>query len=205
MSLNLTFSNLIQRYTQQTAGIDQYWHEIETAYKGPKRYYHNLTHLEQLFQQLLPLKAEITDWDTLLFSLFYHDIVYKVRRQDNEEKSAELAQERLQALSYPPERIERCVAQIIATKSHTLSSDADTNLFTDADLAVLGQDWPTYHSYAQQVRREYAIYPDLLYKPGRRKVLQHFLDMERIFKTAHFYDLYEQKARTNLSQELAEL
>lgn len=205
MSLNVTFSNLIQRYTQQTAVIDQYWQEIETAYNGPKRHYHNLAHLEQLFQQLLPLKPEIADWETLLFSLFYHDIVYKVRRQDNEEKSAELAQERLQALSYPPDRIERCVAQIIATKSHTLSSDVDTNLFTDADLAILGQDWPTYHSYAQQVRREYAIYPDLLYKPGRRKVLQHFLGMERIFKTAHFYDLYEQKARTNLSRELAEL
>lgn len=205
MSLKVSFSNLIQRYTEQTAVIDQYWQEIETAYKGPKRHYHKLTHLEQVFQQLLPLRAEIADWDTLLFSLFYHDIVYNVRRQDNEEKSAELAQERLQALVYPPERIEKCVAQIIATKSHTLSPNADTNLFTDADLAILGQDWPIYHSYTQQVRREYAIYPDLLYKPGRRKVLQHFLDMERIFKTAHFYDLYEQKARVNLSQELAEL
>lgn len=205
MLLKDIFTNLTAIYTQDAALVDQYWLEIEKAYGGKKRHYHNLNHLEQLWQQLLPLKAKIADWETLLFSLFYHDIVYKVRRQDNEEKSAELAQERLQALSYPPDRIERCVAQIIATKSHTLSTDADTNLFTDADLAILGQDWPTYHTYALQVRREYAIYPDLLYKPGRRKVLQHFLNMERIFKTSHFYDLYEQKARSNLSRELAEL
>lgn len=205
MVLKDIFTNLMQSYAEDVVLREQYWLEIEKAYTGSKRHYHNLTHLEQLFQQLLPLKAEIADWDTLLFSLFYHDIVYNVRRQDNEEKSAELAKKRLTDLHYPLERVEKCVAQIIATKSHTLSPDADTNLFTDADLAILGRDWPTYHSYTQQVRREYAIYPDLLYKPGRRKVLQHFLDMERIFKTAHFYDLYEQKARANLSQELAEL
>lgn len=205
MLLKDIFTSLMSAYTQDAALVDQYWLEIEKAYGGKKRYYHNLTHLEQLWQQILPVKAEIADWDTLLFSLFYHDIVYNVHRQDNEEKSAELGKERLQDLSFPPKRIEKCVAQIIATKSHTLSPDADTNLFTDADLAILGQDWPTYHTYTQQVRREYAIYPDLLYKPGRRKVLQHFLNMERIFKTTPFYDLYEQKARINLSQELAEL
>lgn len=205
MLLKDIFNNLLAAYTKDNALLEQYWLEIEKAYGAKGRHYHNLRHLDQLLQQLLPLKAEIADWDTLLFSLFYHDIVYNVRRQDNEEKSAELAQKRLQALAYPSERILNCVSQIIATKSHTLSSDADTNLFTDADLAILGQDWSTYHNYAQQVRREYAIYPDLLYKPGRRKVLQHFLDMERIFKTSHFYDLYEQKAHSNLSRELAEL
>jgi predicted metal-dependent HD superfamily phosphohydrolase len=55
------------------------------------------------------------------------------------------------------------------------------------------------------VRREYSIYPDLLYKPGRKKVLQHFLNMEHIFKTIHFYTLYEQNARNNLNREIAEL
>ncbi|WP_373553145.1 hypothetical protein [Haliscomenobacter sp.] len=205
MLLKDTFTALIQTYTQDAAVIEPHWLEIEKAYSGKKRHYHNLTHLEQLWQQLLPLKAEITDWDTVLFSLFYHDIVYNVRRQDNEEKSAELAKQRLQALPYPPAGIEKCIVQILATKSHALSSDLDTNLFTDADLAILGQDWPTYHSYTLQVRQEYAIYPDLLYKPGRKKVLQHFLNMERIFKTAHFFSLYEQVARTNLSREIGEL
>jgi predicted metal-dependent HD superfamily phosphohydrolase len=131
--------------------------------------------------------------------------VYNVRRQDNEEKSAELAQQRLQTLHYSSAGIDKCVAQILATKGHTTSPDLDTNLFTDADLAILGQDWPTYHNYTQQVRREYSIYPDLLYKPGRKKVLQHFLNMERIFKTSHFYALYEQNARNNLNREIAEL
>lgn len=205
MPIKDVFTALIQPYSTDPEVVNQYWLEIEKAYSGKKRHYHNLSHLEQLWQQLLPLKATIVDWDTLLFSLFYHDVVYNVRRQDNEEKSAELAQQRLQALYYPSAGIDKCVAQILATKSHTSSPDLDTNLFTDADLAILGQDWPTYHNYTQQVRREYSIYPDLLYKPGRKKVLQHFLNMERIFKTTHFYTLYEQNARNNLYREIAEL
>lgn len=205
MLLKDTFTTLLQSYIQDAGVMEQYWLEIEKAYSGKKRHYHNLTHLEHLGQHLLSIQTEIQDWDTLLFSLFYHDVVYNVRRQDNEEKSAELAHQRLQALNYPPVGIEKCVAQILATKSHTLNPDLDTNLFTDADLAILGQAWPTYHTYTQQIRREYAIYPDLLYKPGRKKVLQHFLNMESIFKTTHFYDLYEQNARANLSREMAEL
>jgi predicted metal-dependent HD superfamily phosphohydrolase len=42
------------------------------------------------------------------------------------------------------------------------------------------------------------MYPDFLYKPGRRKVLTHFLEMERIFKSDHFYQKYEEQARKNL-------
>ena len=205
MLLKDTFTTLIHLYSKDAVVVEQYWLEVEKAHSGKKRHYHNLTHLEQLWQQLLPLKTEITDWDTLLFSLFYHDIVYNVRRQDNEEKSADLARQRLQELNYPEPAIQNCVAQILATKGHTISPDVDINLFTDADLSILGQDWAIYLTYTQQVRREYSIYPDLLYKPGRKKVLQHFLNMERIFKTAHFFDLYEKVARTNLSREIGEL
>jgi predicted metal-dependent HD superfamily phosphohydrolase len=46
------------------------------------------------------------------------------------------------------------------------------------------------------------MYPDFLYRPGRRKVLQHFLDMERIFKTEEFASKFEKQARVNLGWEL---
>ena len=49
------------------------------------------------------------------------------------------------------------------------------------------------------------FYPDLLYKPGRKKVLQHFLSMERIFKTEQFFSRFEDKARKNLLQEFETL
>ncbi len=111
-----------------------------------QRHYHTLTHLEKLLEQLAPITG-IDDWDTLLFALFYHDIVYKATRKDNEEKSAELARERLTQLQYPPQKMARCVAHILATQSHTPSADGDTNLFTDADLGILGTDTDTYRNY----------------------------------------------------------
>jgi predicted metal-dependent HD superfamily phosphohydrolase len=91
----------------------------------------------------------------------------------------------------------------LATKHHQLSADEDVNYFTDADLSILGQDWGTYLDYAKKIRKEYRLYPDLAYKPGRKKVLQHFFEMESIFKTSGFRERYEAAARRNLQQELS--
>jgi predicted metal-dependent HD superfamily phosphohydrolase len=98
--------------------------------------------------------------------------------------------------------IQLCEAQILATKSHVKSADSDTNYFTDADLSILGQPWETYSAYYKNVRKEYAIYPDLIYNPGRKKVLTHFLAMDSIFKTDIFYQKFEMQAKENLQQEL---
>jgi predicted metal-dependent HD superfamily phosphohydrolase len=95
--------------------------------------------------------------------------------------------------------------QILATKGHTVSTDNDTNLFTDADLSILGESWELYQEYFQKIRKEYAIYPDAVYNPGRTKVLNHFLSMERIFKTDIFHEKFELNAKNNLTRELVHL
>lgn len=151
---------------------------------------------------MVNIKKEIQNWETILFTLYYHDVIYKAVKSDNEEKSAELAEKRMKQLSIPDEKIVLCKAQIIATKSHVKSVDPDTNYFTDADLSVLGQDWESYSAYYKNVRKEYAIYPDLLYNPGRKKVLNHFLEMESIFKTEYFYNKFEEQAKQNLQKEI---
>jgi len=178
------------------------WNEIKKKYTGRKRHYHNLTHLEALINQLTECRSIINDWETILFSVFYHDIIYNVLKKDNEEKSAELAVKRLSQIRFPLKRIEQCEQQILATKAHTRRDNSDTNLFTDADLSILGQPESTYREYCLQIRKEYSIYPDLIYKPGRKKVVEHFLQMPRIFKTDFFFDKYEQQTRQNLQEEL---
>jgi predicted metal-dependent HD superfamily phosphohydrolase len=197
-----TFETLLHSYTNNQRLIDELWNEIEKAYSNPKRHYHTLNHLENVLEQLLCVKSKINDWDTILFTLFYHDIVYKASKSDNEEQSAIVADERMKKLVMPDEIIIKCKNQIFATKSHLQQSDSDTNYFTDADLSVLGQEWSSYELYFNQVRKEYAIYPDFLYNPGRKKVLNHFLAMERILKTDYFFDKLEEKAKNNLKKEL---
>jgi predicted metal-dependent HD superfamily phosphohydrolase len=97
--------------------------------------------------------------------------------------------------------MEQCVKLILATQKHEPAGE-EVNLFTDADLSVLGAEPESYKLYATQVRKEYGLYPDLIYNPGRKKVLQHFLAMPRIFKTDAFYEKYETTARRNLEWEL---
>lgn len=201
-SLQETFRNLINRYSSDELLTTKLWDEITIHYSNESRHYHTLLHLENLVNQLENIRLEIKNWDVVLFTLFYHDIIYVATNSDNEEKSAELAADRMKKMKVPNEMIELCINQIIATKTHVHSNESDTNYFTDADLSILGQCWEDYTEYFKNVRKEYAVYPDILYNPGRIKVLNHFLSMDRIFKTDYFYNNLESKAKQNLQLEI---
>ena len=200
--LKETFISLLGTYSSDHTLMNDLWNEINICYGGKKRYYHNLMHLDNLLDQLIAVKENINDWNSILFTLYYHDIIYNPLKNDNEEKSAALAGKRMRQLEVPAAMIIQCETQVLATKKHEPSTDNDTNYFTDADLSVLGQSWETYEAYYKNVRKEYSIYPDIIYKPGRKKVLQHFLSMERIFKTDHFFTAFETRAKENLQREL---
>jgi predicted metal-dependent HD superfamily phosphohydrolase len=203
--LKEVFNSLLKDFTSDQQVVSSLWSEIERRYNERGRYYHNLLHLENLHKELMEVKSLVKYWDVILFSLFYHDVVYSTLRQDNEEESALFAQKVLRSLNVTQEKVTLCYSQILATKGHTISNDNDTNLFTDADLSILGKDSVTYQKYASQIRKEYSIYPALIYNPGRKKVLNHFLAMDRIFKTGHFYSRYEGTARKNITDELQTL
>ena len=195
------FTETCSPFTGKTDLIDSLWAEIEKKYSEKGRHYHNLQHLEHLFAELDRVKNKILDYTAVSFSVFYHDVIYDATSTSNEEKSAAFAVSRLQKLSADPDSIRKVSEQILATKSHQLSGDTDTCYLLDADLSILGKDAGTYADYTHKIRKEYAIYPDFLYKPGRKKVLQHFLASEYIFKTQEFRQNYEVRAKENLTAE----
>jgi predicted metal-dependent HD superfamily phosphohydrolase len=199
--LKETFTVLLQNYTNDKVVINKLWTEVEQYYSKKKIHYHTLSHLDNVLNQLLEVKDKIENWDTILFTLFYHDIIYQATKSNNEEESAKLADERMKQLFVPSEIIKNCITQILATKAHLTNSNMDTNYFTDADLSVIGQSIENYTIYYKNVRKEYLIYPDLLYNPGRKKVLTHFLEMDRIYKTDYFHAKYEKQAKLNLQAE----
>jgi len=199
--LRQTYAELLNKFTDNQYLIDEFWTEIELNYSKPNRYYHTLEHLSNLLAQLIEVQEGLKNWDTILFTLFYHDAIYNSSQSDNEEKSASLAEKRMLELSVPLNIIEKCKAQILATKSHTKSLDSDTNYFTDVDLSVLGLEWEIYYQYYNNIRKEYSIFPDSIYNSGRQKVLTHFLEMDRIYKTDFFHSKFEKQARQNLFKE----
>lgn len=180
-------------------------HTIEVAYSKPSRHYHTLAHLDHVNEQLAHVRDQLQDPDAVTFAIAYHDFCYQIRSTSNERRSAKKAQEELGLAGINADTIHRCTRHILATARHHWGDDPDTNLFTDADLSVLGSAPEAYEVYVRQIRAEYSIYPDALYRPGRRKVLEHFLAMDRIFKTEWFHQRYEEQARINLRNELVAL
>lgn len=200
--LKPVFITLLSDYTQDSEYMESLWSDIAKQHSKKNRYYHNLSHLENLYRHLIEVKNEIKDWDMVLFALFYHDYIYNVYKQDNEEQSAKKAKKILNTLKIEKKRITTCFDTIIATQGHKIAKSKDINYFTDADLSILGSDWKTYERYYKNVRKEYKHYPDFMYHKGRIKVLHHFKDMPAIFKTNYFYNKFEIQAKKNLQQEI---
>ena len=171
------------------------WQEIEDAYTQANRHYHTLKHLENIYKEL-PKLDFITE-----FAIFYHDIIYDVKRVDNEQKSALFCEDRLTCLNVDASIIKDTVTLINETKTHNPSTRANA-LFLDADLSILGSNTDKYISYTKQIRKEYSIFNQSDYYTGRKKVLKHFLVQERIYHSRGFYNKYEAKARENIKKEL---
>lgn len=205
MILKDRFVSLCLNFTQDKILIEKFWIEIEKNYSGKSRHYHNLQHLETLFEEIENVKDKIKNFNSISFSIFYHDVIYDATSKFNEEKSADLAKERLGIVGLNNEDVQQVYKQILATKSHKKSDDEDTNFLLDADLSILGESSQVYLEYTTQIRKEYSIYPDFLYKLGRKKVLEHFLAFESIFKTEYFKKKYEIRARENIEFELRSL
>jgi predicted metal-dependent HD superfamily phosphohydrolase len=198
------FFNAVNTYSSTPDNTSKLWQEVAAQYADHSRHYHTMAHVENLINELFPVKVCFQHWHVVVFAVVYHDIIYKASKSNNEEKSAGLAVKRLSDIGVPGEFIRRCAEFIMATKRHEPVDD-EIDLFTDADLSILGSSADVYQLYTLQVRQEYSIYPDLLYKPGRKKVLHHFLEMENIYKTVFFRDKYENTARRNLENELGGL
>ena len=208
-NIRAVWDQLAGKYSNDKALIDRFFREIERKYTSSRRHYHNLHHIQALLQFCETYAGQLQDRDVITFSVFYHDIIYNVLRKDNEPRSAGLAVKRLLALGVPANKAEQFKIYIEATQTHTISSDViyttDLRLFLDFDMSILGAGWDGYEAYTRQVRREYRIYPDKLYYPGRRQFLQHCLQTEYIFQTQVFRELYETRARENMAREAAVL
>lgn len=204
LAIKEIWKELAANYTADKILIEDLWSEIEANYSF-NRPYHNLFHLEFIFNELDKCRDLIENFNQVAFSVFYHDIIYHSDQRNNEEKSAELARESLRKLGLDKSFIQSCYSMILATKNHKRNMDKDTNYFLDADMAILGVEQSQYQEYSKKVRTEYLEFPDIKYNSGRKKLLNKFIDLPRIFQTDYFYDKYEAQARSNIKMEIAQL
>ena len=177
--------------------------ELLTRWSEPHRRHHNVEHLYDVLAAVATLADDgpAFDHDAVDLAVWFHDAVYEIGRDDNENRSAELARERL---TTSPLRDE-VVRLILLTTSHTVAAD-DVNgaVLSDADLSVLGSPPERYTRYANAVRAEYASIPDEVFRPARARVLTALLD-GAMFHTARGRELWEDRARANVTAEIRSL
>lgn len=195
--------SLASNYADNTLAASLF-EDIKTHYSSKKRHYHNLSHLYKMLQQLEDYATEIKDLDSLKFSIWYHDIIYKSTNKDNEEQSALFAEKALTTTTFNHEKILNVKKLILSTKKHELiiTENTDNAYLLDLDLSILGTDWNIYQQYIKNIRKEYKIYPNFMYNPGRKKVLKHFLERDTLYFTNVFKLKFEKQARENLKREI---
>ncbi|WP_201978398.1 HD domain-containing protein [Hymenobacter rubidus] len=180
------------------------YQRLSAAYQSSTRHYHTLQHIENLLNRVEA--AHLQDPTVVQLAVWFHDAVYNALKHDNEARSAAEALAFLKDSTLEPARQQRVAFLIERTADHTQpqpADDADLLLFLDADLSILGASEADYWAYARHVRQEYRLVPDLLYRPGRRKVLARMLAAPVLFRTPAMRAELDAAARRNLAAEIA--
>lgn len=181
------------------------WHErLLQCYAEPQRHYHTAQHLRECLDEFDGARSLASHAPAVELAIWFHDAVYDPRAQDNEERSAALAEECLCSVG-ASEETRQWVADLILATKHHLAATTDQALLIDVDLAILGQPPDRYGEYEAQIQREYAWVPTDVFAGKRAEVLQRFLDRPRVYATESFFDRYEARARENLTRSLKRL
>ncbi|MCG8671719.1 MAG: N-methyl-D-aspartate receptor NMDAR2C subunit [Pseudomonadales bacterium] len=177
---------------------------IINHYQEPHRYYHNLNHISACLNHLDQFENLDSPQDIEL-AIWFHDVIYDPLAKDNEEKSAEFAIMTLDNLKFDSVRTEKIAHLVILTKHPSAPTNHDEKALLDIDLSILGSEASLYSDYESWIRQEYKSVPNFLYRKGRRKVLQSFLDQPTIYFTDVFKNKYEEQARKNLHDAIQQL
>lgn len=178
--------------------------ELTAAYSEPHRRYHTVQHIEFCLREVSRNWAHAVRLSEVRWALLFHDAIYDTRRNDNEARSADWACRVMQDMQRPAEEIERVRKTILATTHAANADNPDEALLLDIDLSILGAEEGAFDDYDRAIREEYEWVPAPVYRAERAKLLQRFLDRERIFESAAYRSL-EAAARGNIERALQRL
>lgn len=78
--LEANFHSLLGNYSSDLNFITTNLTHLITAYSEKSRYYHNLEHITSMLSELEEVISDVSSPDTILFSIYYHDIIYDPKR-----------------------------------------------------------------------------------------------------------------------------
>jgi cytidyltransferase-like protein len=171
---------VFKRFAEMDMKIAQvWWSKLRDMYGlEPWRYFHDLGHIQELLVEAdfhyggkdnVPVEVVLCIW--------FHDCVYSPRSSTNEEDSVAVFK-KFNLVAQLSDDLERIIAQtIMYSKEHMAALSRHDLLewqrvFLELDLSILGSSSERYTEYAEQIRKEYAHFPDEVYRAKRRAFLE---------------------------------
>ncbi|MGO3328440.1 HD domain-containing protein [Gordonia sp. (in: high G+C Gram-positive bacteria)] len=178
--------------------------DLATRWNEPHRRHHNRRHLDEVLASLRQLHDGGLEFDerAVVLAAWFHDAVYETLSADNERDSAALAR---RLLVDDPDADE-VVRLVELTLTHDPSpNDRNGIALSDADLSVLGAAPARYREYSADVREEYHLVPDDVFRPARRALLADFIARDTLFRSPQARQRWETPARENIAREIEAL
>jgi predicted metal-dependent HD superfamily phosphohydrolase len=184
---------------------DVWFDRLAGLYAESHRSYHSARHIVECLAEFDLCRQFAAEPVAVELAIWFHDAIYDTRAHDNEEKSAALAGECLQATQAPPALTRSVRDLVLVTKTHAAEPASDASLLVDVDLSILGQAPDRFWEYESQVRYEYSWVPEDAFRKGRADIIERFLQRPRLYATDIFFKKYELQARSNLKASLERL
>ena len=181
----------------------QVFEQLFAAYTGSDRYYHGIGHIAECLAELDSVRHLVQNPKAIEAAIWFHDVVYDGRRQDNEERSADTAEEQLQRLGCDESFRTEVRRLILLTRHDRAPADIDGQLMVDIDLASLSRAPEIFDHNSELIRQEFPHVPESDFLRGREQMLGRFLQRPRIYYTDVFHDRDEKQARINLQRVIA--
>ena len=186
--------DLRQRWVR-AGGAAEAFDDIVARYAEPHRAYHTIHHIEHVLAKV----DEIGHGEdpAVVLAAILHDVIYAPERDDNEERSADYARRVLAG----HHSVERVASLIAATKTHEgTEGDEGLDALLDADLSTFADDDEGRNG--ELIRQEYAAVPAEAVRAGRRRILQHVLAKEPLYRSELMRTRYEAKAKANIRRAI---
>lgn len=195
-------------------GNRQYYYDLFEKlvyyYNQPGRYYHTLDHIRYCLAKLDEVKKLVPNPDVVELAIWFHDAIYEVWADDNEERSADLAIFFITKLMRLDILFAIRIGHLIKNSAYfrnppQIHISKDAEFFLDIDLSGFGDTEDVFCRNQINVKREFDwLDPEeLIIK--QIIMLNFFLKRNPFYLTEYFRDKYEAQARANIKQALTEL
>ncbi len=180
------------------------FNELLEKYSDPKRYYHGILHLVDLFSEFR--RDFFSDPDLVEFALFYHDIEMDFMMQGgvDELNSAKIAQNVVARYLKRDYWYTGVYRFILLTRYPSIPETADEQRFVALDLSILDDNAPAYQRYLRGLRYEYRFLNNNEWRKGRSQFLTSFTKSE-YWKIDSVWQYYKKYSVSNIETELKTL